>query len=58
MAAGCRAPCSHVRPLSNALQAFKTQWPCAQYGSGTNGRQGWPTSTPVGAPVKGDLQAN
>lgn len=58
LAGCCQARYSHVQPLSNASQAFDTQWPCAQYGSGANGRQGWPTPTPVGAPAKGDLQAN
>lgn len=33
LAESCRPPRSYVRPLSNALRAFNTQWPLAPYGS-------------------------
>ena len=37
----CPSPRSPVRPLSNALRAFDTQWPWAPCESGLNSRHGW-----------------
>lgn len=58
MAGSSRPLRSPVRPLSNALQAFNTQWPRTPYGSGMNRHQGWPMPTPVGTPAKGGARAN